>query len=201
MPSNKLGEGNRPVFNPATEPVYIRKRKRPEGIFTWGSYQTARDELGIWLFTPRGSLFRGERLGETSYCNVGSPEGAGIPVMHLVHPGAWWLATFWSRGETPWSLTFDLCRPPVFGELGWSYVDLELDIWVDSQTQSAHLEDEDEFAEAVSTGTITSDEAARVELAVTEVHALVTRAGFVETGAARLIDAQRQSLPPIRRLP
>jgi Protein of unknown function (DUF402) len=180
---------------------YIRKQKRPEGTAIWGSYETARDELGVWLFTPRGSLFRGERAGQTSYCNVGSPEGAGIPVIHLVRPGEWWIATFWAPGEAPWSLTFDLCQAPTFDGLVWSYVDLELDAWVDPETRSLQLEDEDEFAEACRAGTISSDEAARVGRAAAEVRALVTRGDLVEAGMARLTDARRQRLPPIRRLP
>lgn len=87
---------------------YIRKKKRPDGTAVWGAYETARDELGVWLFTPRGSLFRGERRGETSYCKVGSPDGPGIPVIHLIRPGCWWIATFWAPEEAP--LVVDL-RP------------------------------------------------------------------------------------------
>ena len=67
----------------------------------------------IWPLRPAGTARRRKLSG--GYAPLeGRGEGtAGIPVIHLVRPDAWWIATFWAPGETPWSLTFDLCRPPV----------------------------------------------------------------------------------------
>jgi hypothetical protein len=43
--------------------VFIRKQKRPDSSGFWGAYKTGEDAFGVWLFTPRGSLYRGEKGG------------------------------------------------------------------------------------------------------------------------------------------
>jgi hypothetical protein len=134
--------------------VFIRKQKRPDGSGVWGAYKTGEDAFGVWLFTPRGSLYRGEKAGSTAYCKVGSPEGPGMPVMHLVPRAAWWIATFWAPAEVPWSLTFEVSTPPRLDGAVRSYVHLQLDVWVESMTGSVQLEDEDEFLAACAVGTI-----------------------------------------------
>ncbi len=183
--------------------VFIRKQKRPDGSGFWGAYKTGEDAFGVWLFTPRGSLYRGEKGGSTAYCKVGSPEGPGIPVMHLVPRAAWWIATFWAPAEVPWSLTFDISTPPRLDGAVWSYVDLELDVWVEAMTGSVQLEDEDEFVAACADGTISPPEAEAARLAADDIGTLVRRrkGEFGRAGAARLLEAVAQGLAPITVLP
>jgi len=183
--------------------MFIRKQKRPDGCGFWGAYNTGEDAFGVWLFTPRGSLYRDEKAGCTAYCYVGSPERPGLPVMHLVPRAAWWVATFSAPAEVPWSLTFDIATPPHLAGSVWSYTDLELDVRVEALTGSLQLEDEDEFVAACADGTISSTEAEAARLAADDITTLVRRrkGEFGRTGAARLLDALTQGLPPITVLP
>jgi hypothetical protein len=36
----------------------IRKIKRPGGIRRWPAYATGDDDFGLWLFSPKGTIFR-----------------------------------------------------------------------------------------------------------------------------------------------
>src|SRR5215470_19204967 len=80
-----------------TEVNFIRKLRRPDGCAVWPVYRTGEDRFGTWLFTPKGSLHRGEKAGVAAYCNVGSPVGPGVAVIHLVPRAGWWIATFWDQ--------------------------------------------------------------------------------------------------------
>jgi hypothetical protein len=110
-----------------TDVVFIRKRKRPSGSALWPAYRAGQDRFGTWLFTPQGSRYRGEKDGAVGYCNVGSPVGPGIAVMHLVPRTGWWIATFWDEDEPRWSVTVDICTPPRLSDGALTYIDLELD--------------------------------------------------------------------------
>ena len=174
-------------------PIYIRKQKRPEGTGFWGAYPTAEDEFGLWLFTPRGSLYRGESRGTIGYCNVGSPTGPGIPVIHLVPPSAWWIATFWAPGEAMWTVTFDISTPPRLFDRVWSYDDLELDVLLHGQSGEVRID----------VGLIHEDEAAAARAAAASAVELVSdRNGvFAQAGQKRLADALDLGLEPITKLP
>jgi hypothetical protein len=111
-----------------TEVAFIRKLKRPDGSGMWPAYRTGEDRFGTWLFTPQGSLYRGEKAGVAVCCNVGSPVGPGIAVMHLVPWTGWWIATFWDQAEPRWRATVDICTPPRLSDGVWTYTDLELDV-------------------------------------------------------------------------
>ena len=183
--------------------MFIRKQKRPDGSGFWGAYKTGEDAFGVWLFTPRGSLYRDEKAGSTSYCYVGRPERPGIPVMHLVPRSTWWIATFSPLAEGPRSLNFDISTPPRLQGSVWSYVDLEPDVWVEALTGSVQIEDEDEFVAACADGTISRPEAEAARHAADEIATLVRRrkGEFGLTGAARLLEAVAQGLAPITVLP
>jgi hypothetical protein len=184
-------------------PVYIRKRKRPDGSGFWGAYPTAEDQFGLWLFTPRGSIYRAESRASVACCNVGSPTRPGIPVIHLVSPGAWWIATFWAPGETPWTVTLDISTPPRLLDRVWSYDDLELDLLLDRLSGEVRTEDQDEFEDAIRVGLIHEDEAAAARAAAEAAADLISdRQGvFVRTGLRLLSDALHVGLEPITRLP
>lgn len=184
-------------------PVYIRKQKRPDGSGLWGAYPTAEDQFGLWLFTPRGSIYRGESRATVVHCNVGSPTGPGIPVMHIVPPGAWWIATFWAPGEAAWIVTFDISTPPRLLDRVWSYDDLELDLQLDRSSGLVRTEDQDEFEDAIRVGLIHEHEAAAARAAAEAAVELVSdRHGvFVRTGQRLLSDALDLGLEPITQLP
>ena len=73
------------------------------------------------------------------------------------------------------SLIFDISTPPRLHGSVWSYVDLELDVWVEALTGSVQIEDEDEFVAACADGTISRPEAEAARLAADEIGTLVRR--------------------------
>jgi uncharacterized protein DUF402 len=184
-------------------PVYIRKQKRPDGCGLWGAYPTAEDQFGLWLFTPRGSIYRGESRGTIGYCNVGSPTGPGIPVIHVVPPAAWWIATFWTPGEASWTVTFDISTPPYLSDRVWSYDDLQLDLLLDGLSGEVQTEDHDEFEEAIRVGLIHEGEAAAARAAAEAAAELISdRDGvFIRTGQRLLSNALGLGFEPITQLP
>jgi len=183
------------------QPVFIEKLKRPKGRGLWGAYETATDTWGRWLFTPRGSLYQGGTGADAIYCNVGSPTGPGIPVIHLVRPEAWWIATFGEPGEAEWSITFDVCTPPTFADDCWSYVDLELDVLFAPSTGEIRVDDVDEFKAACLAGCISAEEAESARSAVNQIRTLVDPAcGFLEAGLTRLAEGHALGLRPVRHL-
>lgn len=189
--------------SPLSNVVYIRKLKRPAGSGLWPTYRTGQDRFGTWLFTPQGSRYRGEKNGTVAYCNVGSPVGPGIAVMHLVPRTGWWIATFWDEDEPRWSVTVDICTPPRLTDDVLSYTDLELDILTDRSTGDAQIVDEDEFMAACDGGFIPADEATAARQTADQI-ALLARHGappFADTGARRLHAAKELGLAPIRHLP
>jgi len=186
-----------------TEVTFIRKLKRPDGSAVWPAYHLSEDRFGTWLFTPKGSLYRGERAGAAAYCNVGSPVGPGVAVMHLVPPAGWWIATFWDQAESSWSITVDICTPPQLAGSVWTYTDLELDVLAGPGTGYVQIVDEDEFAAACDGGFITPVEAVAGRQAADEVARLVRDAAdlFASVGPRRLLAAMGLRLAPVRHLP
>ena len=186
-----------------TEVNFIRKLKRPDGCAVWPVYRTGEDRFGTWLFTPKGSLHRGEKAGVAAYCNVGSPVGPGVAVMHLVPRAGWWIATFWDQAESRWSVTVDICTPPRLADGVWIYTDLELDVEADSGTGEIQVVDEDEFAAACDGEFITAGEAVAARHAADQVARLVRDAAgpFAGAGHRRLHAAMRLGLAPVRHLP
>lgn len=183
------------------QPVFIEKLKRPKGRGLWGAYETAMDNWGRWLFTPRGSLYKGGTGADAAYCNVGGPTGPGVPVIHLIAPEAWWMATFWEPGESEWSVTFDICTQPTFADGCWSYVDLELDVLVAASTGEMWIEDDNEFKAAYLAGWIADEEAESARSAVEQIRTLVDPAsGFLEAGLTRLTEGHALRLRPLRHL-
>ena len=110
--------------------VWIRKCKRPSAQAVWGAYEVARDEHGVWLYTPEGSRFRSTSDdGTVGECFVGQPEAPGLHVMQLVPSGdAWWFG-HWKSFRGHLTVSIDLCTPAVFAGDAWTYVDLELDVY------------------------------------------------------------------------
>src|SRR4051794_36067886 len=98
----------------AVDVVTVQKLKRPSGCGMWRSYVLGSDEFGTWLHTPAGSFYRGEDGGHVGYCEVAQDgQGVGRPIVQLIQPGAWWIAT-WYRPTADRSVTIDICTPAVF---------------------------------------------------------------------------------------
>lgn len=134
----------------------IQKRKRPDGRGTWAGYLVAEDEHGLWLFTPKGSLYRGESAAGVSYVEVGQGDrSAGVDVLHLAPRNAWWFAA-WHVVDEP-TVTVDVCLPPIVLGRRLCYIDLEIDLWK-QRTGAYGVADEDEFEDACDAGWIDADE-------------------------------------------
>jgi len=137
---------------------WIRKCKRPSAHAVWGAYEVARDEHGVWLYTPEGSRFRSTSDdGTVSECFAGQPDAPGLHVMQLVPAtDAWWLG-HWKVFRGHRTLAIDVCTPATFVDDEWTYVDLELDLYK-STDGTIGVFDEDELDEAVAHGLIAEEE-------------------------------------------
>jgi len=75
-----------------TEVTFIRKLKRPDGSAVWPAYHMGEDRFGTWLFTPKGSLYRGERARGGHGAATGAsaaPPVATCPVAARVRRPGW----------------------------------------------------------------------------------------------------------------
>ncbi|CAN5560739.1 hypothetical protein BH10ACT10_BH10ACT10_17350 [soil metagenome] len=178
--------------------VELRKVKRPVGVGTWQAYVLGQDVYGTWLYTPPGSLYRGQDDEGVGVCDVGQDDtGAGRPVVQLIAPGAWWTPTWYPDTEAR-VVTVDVCTPPELTDQTWTYIDLELDPWV-SNTGAVTTDDWDEFQIACTAGRIDTHEASQAITAVTTLEDLL-RGGvepFGVAGRERLTAAMRLPLPPL----
>jgi hypothetical protein len=179
------------------ETVVIRKTKRPEGMFRWPAYVISSDCHGLWLFSPKGTIFRGQSGTNIGECEVGQGDSEeGLPVMHLIPDRAWWIAAWFAE-----KISVDICTPPTLIDGEWCYTDLELDPLAFSDGRVV-IEDEDEFAAACEAGLISIGEAAKGRAAATEMKRCLRHRTepFGRLGWDRLDEALRMSLPPIRSL-
>ena len=119
---------------------WIRKRKRQGGNGLWGAYEIARDEHGVWLYTPEGSRYRGTNPDQgVDECFAGQPEAPGLHVMQLVPSGdAWWIG-HWKVYRGNYTLSIDVCTPAEVICNEWTCVDLELDLFKFNRRNSRHL--------------------------------------------------------------
>lgn len=183
--------------------VFVRKRKRPSGTGTWSAYVIAEDEHGTWLFSPKGSLFRGEKDGEiVGIVQVAQGDrGEGRDALHLVPRHEKWWFTAWGNFDD--TLTVDICLPMTFDGTTWEYVDLEIDLWAVPSTGDVGVVDEDEFEEACAAGHIPPTDRQPALAATAELRGLIEakQAPFNEMGFERLAAAGALCLPPLVDLP
>lgn len=189
-----------PLRSSPTPPVVVlRKVKRPEGMGRWPAYAMGEDRHGLWLYGPKGPIYRGQVGSRVSECEVGQgSRQAGQHVLHLI-PSAWWLAE-WCR-EPQAMICVDICTPPARVDGEWRYVDLELDP-VARADGSVEVVDEDEFAAACAAGLIPPVEEAAARAAAAQVEGQLQgrQEPFGRAGWGRLDQAVRLRLPPIRDL-
>ena len=184
----------------ATEKTVIRKLKRPDKMGRWAAYVVNKDRYGLWLFSPKGTIYRGQSGKTIGECEVGQgtlPEG--LPVIHLMPEALWWTASWCREHET--RISVDICTPPVFDDEEWTYTDLELDplVWADGRIT---VDDEDEFVESCEAGRISDSEATSARSTTMEVVKCMQDGAepFGRLGWERLGEALSLSLPPIRTL-
>ncbi len=177
--------------------VVIRKIKRPEGIHRWPAYVICSDRHGLWLYSPKGTIFRGQLGSNIGECEVGQGDReGGLPVMHLIpNPGRWIAA--WDSEH----IGVDICTPPTLIDGEWNYTDLELDLFAFPDGRVG-IDDEDEFVAACEAGLISRSEAIKARAAATEVERCLHRRTepFGRVGWDKLNQALGLSLPPIRVL-
>lgn len=187
------------VRNMMSEKVIIRKVKRPEAMIRWPAYVVGKDDHGLWLFSPKGTICRGQSRSGRSEVEVGQGNReAGLPVMHLMPDSGWWTAS-WCR--VPKSrISVDVCTPPRLIDGEWTYIDLELDPW--AYDGNVEIDDEDEFDDACEAGLILPDEALEARAAATEVVGAMRSNSepFGTLGWSKLDEAIHRALPPIREL-
>jgi hypothetical protein len=178
--------------------VTVRKLKRPIGSGVWGAYSLGTDRFGAWLHTPTGSLYRGEDGHRAGVCVVAQGNnGAGQPIVQLIAPGAWWIATWYPTGAAH-DVTVDICTPAQFTERTWTYADLELDPWR-SADGAVSTDDWDEFHAACAAGRISPTEASEAKTATTAIEARLKQRDepFGHAGATKLTAALALELPPL----
>ena len=182
--------------------VRIRKQKRPTGQMVWQAYVFTADEFGTWLYSPEGTLVRGEKDGVIAFNEVGRGNRArGSHCMHLVPPAAWWFAV-WADDGNSRSVAIDVCVPASFDGAEWCFADLELDLYKSDQGESGVF-DEDEFEDAVREGLISESERTAALAAAGELGPRITGYDllFDDIGWKHLAAACQLSLPPLRNLP
>jgi hypothetical protein len=182
-------------------PKYVEKIKREGGTGLWGAFELDRDEHGLWLYTPVGSLYRGTGGADVACCHAGWPEPPGAAMVQLIPPDRWWFAR-WQRTPESAHVAIDICTPAQFSEGTWSYGDLELDLLI-SATGAWALQDEDDFESSRAAGLISDDEAAE---ATATARALAPRLDardplFNRIGWERLRSYADLKLPGIVDLP
>lgn len=173
----------------------IRKIKRPEkGIHHRPAYDLSEYDHGLWLYSPKGTIFRGQTPTWMGECLVGGD--GGRPAMHLIPKGKWWTAAWY--GE---HISVDICTPPTLIKDEWHYGDLELDL-VGLSDGCVRIDDEDEFLAACAQGLISPSEATQARAATTEVEGYLRRQTepFSRLGWDKLDEASGLCLPPIREL-
>jgi len=175
----------------------IRKIKRPEGIARWSVYIIKEDHYGLWLYSPKGTLFRSQKGSVIGECEVGQGNrDTGLHVMHLIPNEYWWIAAWYLD-----HITIDICTPPTCIDGEWHYTDLELDP-IAFPDGRIIVEDEDEFNDACNKGLIPPNEAIEARTATTTVvkHLCHQTEPFGQVGWHMLNQAISLSLPPIREL-
>ena len=189
----------RPTFSTTV----IRKVKRPnsKGWGRWPAYVMNEDIHGVWLFSPKGTLYRGESGTTSVELEVGQGTGvSGVPVMHLIPPANWWVAA-WQVGGRGAVISIDISTPAMLIDGEWCYTDLELDACLVSD-KTVEILDEDEFAAACDSGLISPREALQASAAIQDIVQCLRKRiePFGQIGWQGLEAAGALDLPPITML-
>ena len=176
----------------------IRKIKRPDGVERWPAYVVAEDGFGVWLYSPKGSLYRGRTGTLVTECEVGQGNrDAGRPVLRLMPRAGWWTAA-WCFDDQELVIGVDICTQPSLVNEEWQFIDLELDLRAFG-TNRVEVLDEDEFLGAYESGLIAPVEAVEARSAANEIERLLRHRiePFGRVGWKRFQAAAALALPPI----
>jgi hypothetical protein len=138
----------------------LRKVKLDGSFGRWPAYEIAKDEHGLWMFSPKGTVYQGHHAdGEVVEWEVGRPpqEPEGMAELWLLPPNDSWAANWYEyRGVR--RIAVDVCKPSELIDSEWRFVDLELDpYWGSDGALGIH--DEDEFVAACVAGLMSQDQA------------------------------------------
>jgi hypothetical protein len=164
--------------------VRLDKVKRPAGVFSYSLQTLGEDPHGSWLYGGRGSPWS-------------APHDWGMlpfDVALLVPRDGWWVA-WWVAYPEDRQVEIDICLPASRTEAGWSYVDLELDVYRHDDG-SIEVKDADEFEEACRNGWISPGDATAARATAASVAAALreARAPLDDTGWERLTAARSNSV-------
>lgn len=127
--------------------IRLDKIKVPGGRCSFELTYLVEDDYGVWLYGRPGARWEmPDRSGHLDHA-----------VMSLIQPGQAFLS-WWIDDPDDRHLSIDVCLPPEETELGWRYVDLELDP-VRHSDGLVEIEDVDEFDAAYRAGWISIEHA------------------------------------------
>lgn len=178
--------------------LVVHKVKLTGATGRHAAYALGTDVHGSWLFSPAGSLFRGEIDGQVGWCDAAQdPAGRGRPLLQLMPTARWWVAC-WVATHDGVLVTADISTPAARVESGWRFVDLELDPFRHPDGRLG-VEDEDEFAAACVAGQIDADSEAGARREVVDLMAALDRRiePYGRVGEEKLAQAVALGLPPL----
>lgn len=149
------------VLQPGSLPpsVLVRKLKLNGVVQLDRAYELGADQHGTWLYTPAGSLHRGQDGETIGWCQSAQDStGHGQHAVKLIHAEPRWSVCSWIATGEGVKTAADIAKPPTRDTPGWTFIDLELDPLRDL-SGNVIVEDWDEFNQAVSAGQISTREA------------------------------------------
>lgn len=183
--------------------VTICKQKIHGGRGCWQAYQVRRDDDGLWLFTPAGSVFRsGEGPTDDDRCEVEGGSVPGLDSLVLVPDDSQFWMACWRVPERPLHISVEIC--------GWvrrepglvAFQDWELDPFR-LRSGTVAVEDLDDFVEARATGQLSADLAEQALTAAARIERSLRRrtAPFDDRGDELLASCGRLGLAPLVEVP
>jgi hypothetical protein len=89
--------------------ITVCKQKLQGSRGCWQAYELDRDDDGIWLFTPAGSMFRSSDGQSDDRCEVEGGDGPGLDSLTLVPEASQrWLAT-WRVPQRALQISAEVC--------------------------------------------------------------------------------------------
>lgn len=188
---------------PADAPIVtICKQKLRGGRGCWQSYLVRQDEVGLWLFTPAGSVFRSSDRRVDDRCEVEGGHQPGMDSLVLVPAESEsWLAC-WRVPTRELHINVEIC--------GWARRDADVIAFEDWELDPFRLrsgfvavEDLDDFVEARSAGLLDEGRAERALVAAAGVERSLRQESspFDGRGDRLLAECGRLGLPALVDVP
>lgn len=121
-------------------------------VFRWDVTELGSDDYGTWLGARKGNpVYRVTHDGPPNRHADGVAGPQADDAVFLVNSGEWFVSTCWHSPTT--ELTIDISAPPILDADGWTFVDLELDLYRNVDGTAA-IVDQDEFAVLAESGLV-----------------------------------------------